>query len=103
MPPARHIHVLTARSGLGAAPLRSAPRGCSPPTSPASRALTHRLVQDLARYRHYAELVVLPAPEVGGIMPTDFGHPEELVSEGPRRGRDVLGRDRSVVPHRQAA
>ena len=89
---------------LGAAPLRRAPRGVlAAGVAAVSRALTYRLVEDLARYRHDAELVVLPAPEVDGIMPTDFGHAEELVSEGLRRGREVLGRDRKVVPLRQAA
>ena len=89
---------------LGAAPLRSAPRGAlAAGVAAVSRALTYRLVEDLARYRHDAELVVLPAPAVGRIMPTDFGHAEELVSEGLRRGRELLGGDRSVVPLRQAA
>ncbi len=89
---------------LGAAPLRRAPRGVlAAGVAAVSRALTYRLVEDLARYRHDAELVVLPAPAVDGIMPTDFGHAEELVSEGLRRGREVLGRDRKVVPLRQAA
>jgi len=89
---------------LGAAPLRSAPRGVlGAGVAAVSRALTYRLVDDLARYRQHAELVVLPAPEVDGIMPTDFSHAEKLVSEGLRRGREVLARDRKVVPLRQAA
>jgi NTE family protein len=89
---------------LGAAPLRSAPRGVlAAGVAAVSRALMYRLVDDLARYRHDAELVVLPAPAVGTIMPTDFGHAEELVGDGLRRGREVLGRDRCVFPLRQAA
>ena len=89
---------------LSAASLRRAPRGVlAAGVAAVSRALTYRLVEDLARYRHDAELVVLPAPEVDGIMPTDFGHAEELVSEGLRRGREVLHRDRKIVPLRQAA
>jgi len=89
---------------LGAAPLRSAPRGVlAAGVAAVSRALMYRLVEDLARYRHDAELVVLPAPAVGRIMPTDFGPAEELVSEGLRRGRELLGGDRSVVSLRQAA
>ena len=89
---------------LSAASLRRAPRGVlAAGVAAVSRALTYRLVEDLARYRHDVELVVLPAPEVDGIMPTDFGHAEELVSEGLRRGREVLRRDRKVVPLRQAA
>ena len=89
---------------LSAASLRRAPRGVlAAGVAAVSRALTYRLVEDLARYRHDVELVVLPAPEVDGIMPTDFGHAEELVSEGLRRGREVLRRDRRVVPLRQAA
>jgi NTE family protein len=89
---------------LSAASLRRAPRGMlAAGVAAVSRALTYRLVEDLARYRHDVELVVLPAPEVDGIMPTDFGHAEELVSEGLRRGREVLHRDRRVVPLRQAA
>ncbi len=98
---AERIIVLPA---LGIAPLRNAPRGgLAAGVAAVSRALTYRLGEDLARYQHNAELVALPAPEVGGIMPTDFGHAEELVSEGLRRARDVLGRDRSVVRLRQAA
>jgi NTE family protein len=89
---------------LSAAPLCRAPRGVlASGVAAVSRVLMYRLVEDLARYRHHAELVVLPAPEVDGIMPTDFGHAEELVSEGLRRGREVLRRDRKVVPLRQAA
>ena len=89
---------------LSAASLRRAPRGVlAAGVAAVSRALTYRLVEDLARYRHDVELVVLPAPEVDGIMPTDFGHAEELVSEGLRRGREVLRRDRKIVPLRQAA
>ena len=89
---------------LSAASLRRPPRGVlAAGVAAVSRALTYRLVEDLARYRHDVELVVLPAPEVDGIMPTDFGHAEELVSEGLRRGREVLHRNRRVVPLRQAA
>ena len=89
---------------LSAASLPRAPRGVlAAGVAAVSRALTYRPVEDLTCYRHDAELVVLPAPEVDGIMPTDFGHAEELVSEDLRRGREVLHRDRKIVPLRQAA
>ena len=88
---------------LGAAPLRRAPRGVlAAGVAAVSRALTYRLVEDLARYRHDAELVVLPAPEVDGIMPTDFA---DMPRSWSARACGVRGaRPRSkVVPLRQAA
>ena len=89
---------------LGTARLRRAPRGAlAASVAAVSRALTHLLAEDLVRYRDRAELVVLPAPELPAIMPSDFGHAEELVSEGLRRGRAALGQAPVVVPLRRAA
>jgi NTE family protein len=49
---------------VGTARLRRAPRGAlAASVGAVSRALTHRLAEDLVRYRDHAELVVLPAPE----------------------------------------
>jgi len=89
---------------LGTARLRHAPKGAiGASVAAVSRALTHRLAEDLVRYRQRAELVVLPAPDLPPIMPSDFGHADELVSEGLRRGRAALGRTHAVVPLRRAA
>jgi NTE family protein len=88
---------------LATAPLRHAPRGVLAAAAVgASRALTHRVAEDLARYRDDAELVILPAPDLEGIMPTDFGRAEELIGEGLVRAREVLRR-RTLVPLQRAA
>jgi len=55
-----------------------------------SRAIGQRLADDLIRYRDQAELIMLPPPAVSGILPTDFGHTEELIAEGVRTSRALL-------------
>jgi NTE family protein len=89
---------------LATAPLRRAPRGVLAATvAGVSRALTRRLAEDLARYRDDAEFVILPAPDLDAIMPTDFGRADELIGEGLVRAREVLRRRRPVAPLPRAA
>jgi NTE family protein len=76
---------------IGTERLSSAPRGVlGAGITAVSRALTRRFAEDVARYSGAAELVILSAPQLGGIMPTDFGHAEELIAAGLRRARMVL-------------
>jgi NTE family protein len=57
-----------------------------------ARTIVRRLDEDIARYRDHAELIVLPAPDVCGILPSDFSHTSELISEGLRSARALLAR-----------
>jgi NTE family protein len=89
---------------IGTNRLRRAPRGAlGAGLMAASRALTRRFTEDVDRYADAAELVVLPAPRVDGIMPTDFGHADELIAMGLRRARVLLARGHRVVPFPRAA
>jgi NTE family protein len=68
-----------------------------------SLALTRRFAEDVVRYADAAELVILPAPQVEGIMPTDFGHAHELIVVGRARARSMLARSGNVVQLRRVA
>ena len=57
-----------------------------------TRAITRRLEQDIARYGGIVDLIVLPAPTLPGVLPTDFGHADELIEQGLRRARAELRR-----------
>ena len=53
--------------------------------------LTHRrLIDDVARHSHDAELIVLPAPCPSTIQPIDFGHADELVARALHDARRFL-------------
>jgi len=49
-----------------------------------------RLHDDLARYAHSAELIVLPAANPGHIPPTDFGHAGQLITRALAATRTAL-------------
>ena len=78
---------------IGTRRLTQMPRGAlAAGVAAVSRAIGQRLADDVARYADAAELIMMPAPEVSGIMPTDFGHAEDLIAEGLRRSRAMLSR-----------
>ena len=78
---------------IGTRRLTQMPRGAlAAGVAAVSRAIGQRLADDVARYTDTAELIMMPAPEVSGIMPTDFGHAEDLIAEGLRRSRAMLSR-----------
>lgn len=55
-------------------------------------ALTRRFVEDVDRYSSAAELAILPAPALEGILPSDFDHTHELVAGGCAGAGDAGGR-----------
>jgi NTE family protein len=77
---AREIYVLP--TGHACA-LEQPPRGALTTALNALTMLTHhRLVDDIEKHRHDAELVVLPPPCPLAIAPTDFAHAELLIARG---------------------
>ncbi len=89
---AEQIVVLPA---IGTKRLSRLPRGAlASGLAAVSRAIGQRLAEDLRRYDDAAELVLLPAPEVSGILPTDFTHTRQLIDEGVRRSRSLLAQRR---------
>jgi NTE family protein len=89
---------------LGAQRLDRAPRGAvAAGITAVARAIVRRFDDDVARYRDVVELTVLPAPELAGILPTDFGHADELIEHGLAGARRVLERPRAPVALRAAA
>jgi NTE family protein len=74
---ARRIYVLpTGHACL----LEQAPRGALEMALHAISLLTHRrLIEDIERHRHDAELVVLPPPCPLSITPIDFSHADDLI------------------------
>ena len=98
---ADQIYVLPA---VGTGPLARAPRGAlASAVAGMTRAITRRFAEDVTRYADSVDLKVLPAPGVEGIMPTDFGHADELIADGLRATRATLARPSRVVPLRRAA
>ncbi|HEY6758112.1 MAG TPA: hypothetical protein VI318_01435, partial [Baekduia sp.] len=88
-------------SALGSSRLEEAPRGAMAAGITAiTRAITRRLADDVARYGDRVDLVVLPAPALPGLLPTDFGHADELIEQGLRRARGALRRHRAPAPVR---
>jgi NTE family protein len=84
--------------------LTRAPRGVvAAGLSAVSRALTHRFIEDVRRYSSAAELTILPAPSAEGILPTDFGHTDQLIAQGLRDARMVLADEGQVVQLARAA
>jgi NTE family protein len=49
-----------------------------------------RLETDIARYSNQAELIVLPAPNLGQVQPTSFEHSSRLIAEALAAARAVL-------------
>jgi NTE family protein len=79
-------------------PLSRVPRGILATGAAAvSHALARRFAEDVERYAGAAELVILPAPVLEGILPSDFGHARELIAQGLARTRCVLPRGGEVV------
>ncbi len=89
---------------FGSEPLRRAPRGAlAAGLIAAARVLTRRLADDIVRYADEAELIVLAASQLGGILPTDFGHADELIDRALKRTRALLAQRGRVVPLTRAA
>ena len=89
---------------IGTERLTRAPRGVlAAGVTAVSRAITRRFAQDVVRYADAAELVILPAPQLAGIMPTDFGRADELIAEGLGRARMTLARSHRIVQLPRAA
>jgi len=49
-----------------------------------------RLEADIARYSAEAELIVLPAPNAGGVQPTSFEHSHRLITDARAAARTAL-------------
>jgi NTE family protein len=89
---------------IGTEPLSRAPHGVLAAGAAAMfRALTQRFAEDIVRYADAAELLILPAPQVEAIMPTDFAHAHELIAAARARARSRLARRGKVVRLRRAA
>lgn len=54
--------------------------------------IDHRLDADIARYAEAVELIVLPAPNVGRVQPTNFEHAARLIDDAHVACRAVLAR-----------
>src|SRR3954469_2888391 len=68
---------------MGPSRLEEAPRGALAAGMMAiTRALARRLEEDIVRYGGSVDLTVLPAPTVPELLPTDFGHADELIEHG---------------------
>lgn len=59
--------------------------------------------RETSRYAGSVDLKIMPAPRVEGVMPTDFGHADELIADGLRAARASLARRSQVIPLRPAA
>src|SRR3954469_4260910 len=80
-------------SATGPSRLEEAPRGAVAAGMTAiTRAITRRLEEDIVRYGGIVDLTVLPAPTLPGLLPTDFGHADELIEQGLHRARAELRR-----------
>lgn len=87
---ADRVFVLAA---VGPRRLEEAPRGAMAAGITAiTRAITRRLVEDIACYDGIVDLTMLPAPDLPGLLPTDFGHADELIEQGLHRARAELRR-----------
>jgi NTE family protein len=95
---AKRIYVLP--TGHACA-LEQAPRGALAVALHAVSLLTQRrLLEDIERHRHDAELIVLPPPCPLRVQPIDFSHAEDLISRGladARRFLDAGGADRPPI------
>jgi NTE family protein len=85
---ARTVYVLP--TGAPCA-LRKPPRGAIQMLVHAIALLINeRLARDIERYRDRVELIVLPPPCPQDVLPSDFGHAEELIEEGYAAARQAL-------------
>jgi NTE family protein len=85
-------------SAMGRSRLEEAPRGAVAAGMTAiTRAITRRLEEDIARYGGIVDLTVLPAPTLPGLLPTDFGHADELIEQGLHRACAELRRHHTSV------
>ena len=71
-------------------------------TAALARLVSRRFEEDLVRYADAAELIVLPAPSTE-ILPTDFDHADELISESLYASRLRLRRRTRPVRLKRAA
>lgn len=71
-------------------------------TAALARVIGWRLEEDLVRYADAAELIVLPSP-IAEILPTDFGHGEELIADALKAARLRLRRRSRPVAMARAA
>jgi NTE family protein len=98
---ARRIYVLSTGQTCE---LEAAPRGALAMVLHATNLLVHRrLVDDIARYRDAAELIVLPPPCRLDVQPMDFGQAESLIGEalaGSRRFLELLSTERLAAIER---
>ncbi len=62
-----------------------------------SRTIAWRLTQDVKRYSEHADITVLPTPNHGGIMPTDFTHADALISDGFAQSHSALAQIRPLA------
>jgi NTE family protein len=68
-----------------------------------SRAITRRFEQDVEFYSRVVDLTVLPGPSLGGVLPTDFGHADDLIQDAIWAARSVLRRSGQRPALRRAA
>ncbi len=98
---AEQIYVLMA---VGAGPLGRAPRGViASGVAAVSHAITRRFAEDVARYGDSVDLRILSPARLEGVMPTDFGHADELIANGLSVARTSLTQRDQVVHLRSAA
>jgi NTE family protein len=85
---ADRVFVLAA---MGPSRLEAPPRGAlAAGVIAITRAITRRLEDDVARYGEIVDLTVLAAPTLPGLLPTDFGHADELIEQGLHQARTQL-------------
>jgi NTE family protein len=65
-------------------------------TAALARVIGRRMEDDLVRYADAAELIVLP-PAAADVLPTDFGHADELIADALAGAR--LRLRRTAAPH----
>jgi NTE family protein len=91
-------------SAMGSSRLEEAPRGAvAAGITAITRAITRRLEEDIARYAGIVDLTVLPAPRLPRLLPTDFGHTDELIEQGLHRARAELRRHHAPARALRAA
>jgi NTE family protein len=97
---ANRVYVLSA---FTARTLRGGGRGAlGVGTAALARVIGRRFEEDLVRYAGDAELIVLPPP-VAQILPTDFGHADELIDDALSASRLRLRRSPALAPAVRAA
>ena len=90
--------------GIGHARLSRAPRGVmGAAVAGMSRAICRRFAEDVERFRACVELTILPGPRHAEILPTDFGHADELIEDALVDARRALARALAPRPRLRAA